>query len=224
MSAAFRMGSMPMRRLSYDAVRAPGTSRSSRTPPAAALLTAAGALPFVFYAAQHSPDVHAIPRGDSLLEAVEAGLRLPVGALSSMFATGDQVGVRRAFVGYGACIVSFLGAVHWGAAMVAPVPSPASRFVASVLPSLAGWAAMRSQDSPSTAPGAALDRLPIVILAGSFFAMYAYDEMAVRVRRLPAWYSFVRTPGTLVAVGSCIAAAKLAAPADDSARHRRDLN
>ena len=52
-------------------------------------------------------------------------------------------------VGYGAVILSFLGAVHWGLALADdPVMSPhrgrvtAARLALGVLPALAGWAAL----------------------------------------------------------------------------------
>ena len=51
-----------------------------------------------------------------------------------------------ALVAYGACILSFLGAVHWGW-VLGPVAAPAGlpvvrTLILGVLPSLVGWAAL----------------------------------------------------------------------------------
>ena len=197
------------------AAAVPGATRQARTPPSAAILTAAGALPFVWFAAQHSPDAAAVPRGDVLLARAEAAVGAPARALSAVLRAGDQAGVRRAFVGYGAVILSFLGAVHWGATRAAAPPRPALRYAYAVAPALLAWAALRAQDAPAAAPGGERDRLPHVMLAAGFFAAYAYDELAAtRARTLPHWYTFIRTPATLVVVASCLGAAKLAAPED----------
>ena len=218
--AMHAFGSLARRWLSAPGALPPGASRQTRTPAAAAWLTAGGVVPFVWFAAQHSPDAAAPPRGDALLARLPAAAR----ALAAPLRAGDQDSVRRAFVGYGAVILSFLGAVHWGAAMVAPAPTPAPapalRYAGSVLPALAGWAALRCLEGSAAAPGSASgrDRLPHVLLAAGFFAVYGADEALVRARALPGWYSFVRTPATLAAVGSCLAAARLAAPADARAR------
>jgi hypothetical protein len=99
--------------------------------------------------------------------------------------------------------------------MGAAPPRPALRYAYAVAPALLGWAALRAQDAPAAAPGGERDRLPHVMLAAGFFAAYAYDEFAAtRARTLPHWYTFIRTPATLVVVASCLGAAKLAAPED----------
>lgn len=192
----------------------PGSgSGGARTPTAAALLGAAGLVPFIFYAAQHSHlGDAALPRGDALLARVEAALALPAGVLP--LRARNQEGVRRRFVGYGACILSFMGAVHWGVAMKLG-GGQAARYTASVLPALLGWSALCALDEPDVR---IRDRLPPLLLAGGFLGVYAYDELALSRKLVPSWYSFLRTPLTLAVVGSCLAAAKLAAPPDESAR------
>lgn len=192
--------------------RASSVASAVATPRAAALLGGAGLVPFVWYAAQHEPEssARAVPRGDALLSRIDGGSGWLVAALGA----GDQRGVRRAFAAYGGVILSFLGAVHWGLAMVATPPAPARRFAASVLPSLLGWAAVRAVDAQDAR---LRERAPALLLAGGLLAVYAYDEAAARARRVPGWYTFLRTPLTLVAVGSCLAASRLGAepPPDD---------
>lgn len=100
--------------------------------------------------------------------------------------------------GYGAVILSFLGGVHWGAAIhdrpdigaVDPL-----RLVISVVPSLVGWAALLLP---------ALYGYPLLAL--SFAALYAVDRLAVRDGLFPPWYAPLRLLLTGIVV-ACLSAA-----------------
>lgn len=138
---------------------------------AARVLGAAGAVPFV---ALSRPVVERMPVSD---EAKRDAGKLQVA--------------------YGASILSFLGAVHWGC-VVAPgaaaTPSAPARLAWSVVPSLIAW--------PTTA-------LPLTFGAATAAAglslAYAVDWRYGRKRALPTWYMRLRLPLTLVAVTSLLA-------------------
>ena len=92
---------------------------------------------------------------------------------------------------YGAVILSFVGALHWGFAMVHPdtAGQPMNGMYGwSVMPSLLGWVALLVQP----AAGATL-------LIASFLVQYRQDLRLSRVLTLPAWYVPLRLQLTVVA-------------------------
>lgn len=98
-----------------------------------------------------------------------------------------------ALLAYGAVILSFVGALHWGFAMALPGLGAAQRqalWLWSVVPALVAWPAVLW-----AAPGAA------VLLVAGFVAHYAQDRRLVAHAgaALPAWYLPLRTKLTLVA-------------------------
>lgn len=97
---------------------------------------------------------------------------------------------------YGALILSFLGGVHWGDALMAP---DWPRLGWSVTPCLIGWASLAFDPGP----GAATQTL-------AFVACLIMDLRRVTSGHLPPWYGKLRlwlTGGVLVAQG--LAAARL---------------
>ncbi len=85
-----------------------------------------------------------------------------------------------ALYGYGAVILSFVGALHWGMAMSLPEMSERQRtkaFVWSVVPALLAWPALLV--SPPVAA-------PILVLG--FVAHYFMDCRLARQVSLPGWY------------------------------------
>lgn len=133
------------------------TSASPALPPAIAWLGYGGALPFVALAAA----TWLVPDWRTL--------------------------AYQALLGYGAVILSFVGALHWGVAMVAPAPalSDTARtraFAWSVVPALVAWTAL-------LLPGAAAGWLVV----GGFIAHYLQDlRLARQTAALPAWYLRLR--------------------------------
>lgn len=102
---------------------------------------------------------------------------------------------------YGAIILSFIGALHWGMAMLLPELGEAQRsawLVWSVVPALLAWPAVLAP--PATAAA---------LLVAGFFAHYLQDRRLVRQARLPAWYLPLRLRLSLVAV-TCLIAASFA--------------
>ncbi|HYC02238.1 MAG TPA: DUF3429 domain-containing protein [Azospirillaceae bacterium] len=102
-----------------------------------------------------------------------------------------------ALAAYGAVILSFVGAVHWGR-LVAPGaardPHAAGWFVWSNVPALLGWAAL-------LLPAAA--RLALLIAALAL--AWAVDRHAFATGRYPAWFARLRTHLTLGACASLAA-------------------
>jgi hypothetical protein len=102
-----------------------------------------------------------------------------------------------ALTAYGAVILSFLGGVHWGAAVTGPSqPGLTLRLSLSVLPSLVGWLALLLPHG-----------LALPVLAGGFLAMLAVDLRAARLSEVPAWYPRLRIPLTLVVTALLLAGA-----------------
>ena len=100
---------------------------------------------------------------------------------------------------YGAVILSFVGAVHWGLAMAGgrrPV-----WFVWSVMPALYAWPPIVFMDT-----GTAL-----LALVPGFLVCWSVDRRATEAGLLPAWYMRLRHMLTLGA-SMALAAASLAPP------------
>ena len=139
------------------------------------------------------PSAH-LPRTVALLGY---GGLLPFGALALLLVLD---GARSALWwpalrAYGAVILSFVGALHWGFAMALPGLGAAQRqrlwvWVWSVVPALVAWPA-QLWAGPGTA----------VLLVAGFLAHYTQDRWLVvqTGAALPAWYLPLRTRLTLVA-------------------------
>lgn len=98
----------------------------------------------------------------------------------------------RSLLAYGAVILSFVGALHWGFAMTLQSLSAKQRLRAylwSVVPALLAWPALVIE---SAAVGSAL-------LITGFVANYWRDVCLVRVAELPDWYLPLRLRLTSVA-------------------------
>jgi hypothetical protein len=98
---------------------------------------------------------------------------------------------------YGAIILSFMGGVHWGAAMLRDEISFGA-LGRSVLPSLLAL--------PAVALGGTLG---LVLLALGFCGLLVYDESEVRANRLPLWYPKLRRPLTGLVVACLLVGAYL---------------
>jgi hypothetical protein len=96
-----------------------------------------------------------------------------------------------ALLAYGAVILAFLGAVHWGLALAAPGDAAAARtrLVLGVMPSLIAWVAL-------IAP----NWIGFGVLVAGFAATWAAEEAAARAGRLGAAYLWLRRGLTLSVV------------------------
>lgn len=162
-------------------------------PRLALILGGSGLIPFLWFGSQHAPNSkRQVPWGDELIARWTRATSLPLDWAKS----GDQRTVRHHLIAYGSCILSFLGAIHWGVAMVAPVPGIAGmQYAVSVLPALIGWGALvvdKKADHSTVAPH--------VMLITGFLGQYAFDEWALGRRVVPAWFTHLRSPLTVAVV------------------------
>lgn len=99
---------------------------------------------------------------------------------------------------YSAVILSFVGALHWGIAMVHRDVSERDRdtmMMWSVMPALVGWGGMLLSQRPGLA-----------IVAAMFIAHYSMDKLLVTRVSMPAWYIPLRRGLTFVVVVCLIVA------------------
>ena len=99
-----------------------------------------------------------------------------------------------ALAAYGAVILSFLGGVHWGAAMAGDTRAGRGRrLVLSVLPSLVAWPALLLPVATA-----------LFVLATGFMIMLVVDLWASAAEELPPWYPRLRWPLTVIVVASLV--------------------
>jgi hypothetical protein len=87
----------------------------------------------------------------------------------------------QALVAYGAVILSFLGAVHWGLLLRAGEPHVQSQLAVGVVPALAGWVALLLPE-----------REALALLIVAFGGFWLYEHRAVGSRLLPPDYLSLR--------------------------------
>jgi len=87
----------------------------------------------------------------------------------------------RGLVGYGAVILSFLGAVHWGLMLCQPAAATLARLAIGVLPSLAAWVALLLPD-----------RYALALLVVAFGGFWLYEHRVVGTALLPPLYLDLR--------------------------------
>lgn len=121
------------------------------------------------------------------------------GAIGIWLAAPDQEPfVTRALIGYGAVILSFLGAVHWGVAISRDGEGWPGQLTLSVVPALVAWGALM---------------LPALLgcglLIAAFAGHYLADRSAADRDILPRWYARLRVYLS-VGVLACLGAAAIA--------------
>jgi len=100
----------------------------------------------------------------------------------------------RALLTYAACILAFMGAIHWGIAMNRDVNS--WQLGLSVVPALVAWLALNISSSWDYS-----------ILIIGFALLCVVDSLATRRKHFPGWYPRLRIPLTSVVVLSLISGA-----------------
>jgi hypothetical protein len=153
----------------------------------------AGLVPFAFYAYQHDKTgerVKSANRFLALLDSSTGGGTI----FSTLFSVKDAEQAQRRFLGYGATILSFLGGLHWGAALSKPAPPRAPlMFAWSVVPSLVAWSSLSRTDYSEA----------LLIMAGGFAAAPIADALFL-FPSSPVWFTRLRsvlTTGVLVCHG-----------------------
>lgn len=94
--------------------------------------------------------------------------------------------------GYSAVILSFVGAVHWGVALVHQHMRDADRTLFmtwSMVPALAAWASLLLPAKTG-----------LLLMAGTFVVHYAADRQLAQRFALPQWYLRLRAGLTAVVV------------------------
>jgi hypothetical protein len=136
-------------------------------------------------AARGIPGPYALPGAAGLIPFV-------VGALAAWFGPpADYSLVLYALATYAAVILSFVGALHWGVAMMDPAATGRAQWAAtlwSVTPALIGWAALL---------------LPTLVglrvMAGAFLLQLAMDRALARRHPVPPWFLPLRYRLSIVA-------------------------
>lgn len=141
----------------------------------------------------------AAPTGADLVPAGTARLLVGGGLLPFVALSGGSVVMNGAhaalfhfpLAAYGAVILAFVGALHWGIALSHPAASLRDRRLMigwSVVPALLGWAAMLLMPGPD-----------LLVLATAFWAHLGFDIRAVRRLAMPGWYLPLRFVATAIA-------------------------
>lgn len=115
----------------------------------------------------------------------------PFAAASAATVAGVRLGPfdpRLTLCAYGAAILSFMGGVRWGAAMMAGGSRP-SAYAISVLPALTAWVSLLLAPT-----------LALAVQIGGFAALLAYDLQGERRGETPPWYGRLRTPLTATVI------------------------
>lgn len=103
---------------------------------------------------------------------------------------------QQMLLNYGAVILSFVGALHWGLAMGMAASSDSTRNVAyawSVVPALLAWLALLLDPFAGSA-----------LLSAGFAAHYLQDRRLARHLALPSWYLPLRLRLSVVAAASLL--------------------
>jgi hypothetical protein len=95
-------------------------------------------------------------------------------------------------IAYAAVILSFMGAIHWGAAITNSDGQHSTHLIVSVLPALTAWSALLLPVS-----------IAIVILLCGFILLLVYELVFARPQGLPCWYISMRIILTTV-VSFCL--------------------
>ncbi|TWS95840.1 DUF3429 domain-containing protein [Reyranella sp. CPCC 100927] len=99
-----------------------------------------------------------------------------------------------ALISYSACVISFLGAIHAGAAL-REAPLPGARLAAAAIAPLLAWLAL-----------ALGERNGLTMMAATLLLVLAYDITAARRGWVAPWYPRLRWPLTGVMLVSLLAA------------------
>ena len=98
---------------------------------------------------------------------------------------------------YAAIILSFMGAIHWGAAMSNKETRHNRYYLTSIIPALAAWLSLLVPEIFS-----------LFILVTGFALLISYDIAVEKPQGFPAWYIPIRIRLTIIVL-LCLASALL---------------
>jgi len=136
-----------------------------------------------------------VPRLPALLGY--AGL-IPFVVLSAalwLVAPHYHVLINQALLLYASLILAFMGAMHWGLAMLQTKTDSQPQLVFSVIPALVAWLALFLPEN-----------LNYSVLIITFTLLCLFDTHMSKTGRAPSWYPRLRSPLTAVVVVSLIVA------------------
>jgi hypothetical protein len=106
-----------------------------------------------------------------------------------------QVFINQALLLYASLILAFMGAVHWGLAMLQADIDYQRQLVISVIPALVAWLALFLPEI-----------LNYSVLIIAFALLCLFDTRMSKTGRAPSWYPRLRSPLTTVVVASLLVA------------------
>ncbi|NNF96911.1 MAG: DUF3429 domain-containing protein [Halobacteria archaeon] len=106
-----------------------------------------------------------------------------------------QVLINQALLLYASLILAFIGAVHWGLAMLMTNMDYQRQLRFSVIPALVAWFALFLPEI-----------LNYSVLIIAFALLCLFDTRMAKTGRAPSWYPHLRSPLTAVVVTSLIVA------------------
>jgi len=136
-----------------------------------------------------------VPRLPALLGY--AGL-IPFVVLSAalwLVPTTYQLLINQALLLYASLILAFMGAVHWGLAMLQTEINYQRQLMFSVIPALVAWLALFLPEI-----------LNYSVLIIAFALLCLFDTRMSKTGRAPRWYPRLRSPLTAVVVASLVVA------------------
>ena len=113
------------------------------------------------------------------------------GAVAALLSNELASVALQAFVLYSLAILSFMGGVHWGLALISGTRQSA-RLLISVIPVVAAWICLM------TLPA----HLTLAVLGGGFIAQWFVDRPIFDELPIPAWYLEMR-PRLAYVVAGC---------------------
>ena len=113
------------------------------------------------------------------------------GAVAALLSSELESLALHAFVLYSLAILSFMGGVHWGLALITGTRQ-SSRLLVSVIPVIAAWICLM------TLPA----HLTLAVLGGGFIAQWFVDRPILAELPIPSWYLEMR-PRLAYVVAGC---------------------
>lgn len=113
------------------------------------------------------------------------------GAVAALLSNELASFALQAFVLYSLAILSFMGGVHWGLALITGTRQ-SSRLLVSVIPVIAAWICLM------TLPA----QLTLAVLGGGFIAQWFVDRPILAELPIPSWYLEMR-PRLAYVVAGC---------------------